>query len=286
MDDPRNQDEIGEHEILVVSFGTSYHDSRVSDIKGIEDAVAAAYPDWSVRRAFTSQIIIDRIQACDGACIDNVAQALERALNNGVKHLIVQPTHLMHGTEYDELMSVLEEYEGQFEAVKVGEPLLGDAGVINEDKKKVAEAVVAEAVKDGEYDSLDAAREAGVAFVFMCHGTVQTAKASYSQMQTQMDLLGYENVFVGTVGGGPEETACEAVIEAVKNAGYKKVILRPLMVVAGDHANNDMAGEADDSWLHMFEAAGSFEQISVQITGLGEINAIQQLYVSHIADVM
>ena len=289
-DDPRNQDEIGENEILVVSFGTSYNDSRVSDIKGIEDAIAAAYPDWSVRRAFTSQIIINHVQARDGESIDNVDQALERAVNNGVKNLIVQPTHLMHGAEYDELMTVIEAFGDQFESVKVAEPLLGEVGgdatVINEDKEKVAEAITAEAVKDAGYDSLDAAKEDGAAFVFMGHGTSHTAKVSYSQMQTQMGALGYDNVFVGTVEGEPEETSCEAVIEAVQKAGYKKVILRPLMVVAGDHANNDMAGEEEDSWISMFRASGNFDSVDAQISGLGEIDAIQQLYVAHIADVM
>ena len=289
-DDPRNQDEIGENEILVVSFGTSYNDSRVSDIKGIEDAIAAAYPDWSVRRAFTSQIIINHVQARDGESIDNVDQALERAVNNGVKNLIVQPTHLMHGAEYDELMKAVEVYGDQFESVKVAEPLLGEVGsdatVINEDKAKVAEAITAEAVKDASYDSLDAAKKDGVAFVFMGHGTSHTAKVSYSQMQTQMGELGYDNVFIGTVEGEPEETSCESVIEAVQKAGYQKVILRPLMVVAGDHANNDMAGEEEDSWLSMFEASGSFECVDTQISGLGEIDAVQQLYVKHIADVM
>lgn len=289
-DDPRNQDEIGDNEILVVSFGTSFNDSRVSDIKGIEDAIAEAYPDWSVRRAFTSQIIINHVLARDGEVIDNMDQALERAVNNGVKNLIVQPTHLMHGAEYDDLMKSVEAYSDRFETVKVAEPLLGEVGndatVINEDKEKVAEAITAEAVKDAGYDSLDAAKENDVSFVFMGHGTSHTAKVSYSQMQTQMGVLGYENVFVGTVEGEPEETSCEAVIEAVQKAGYKKVILRPLMVVAGDHANNDMAGEDDDSWKSMFEASGSFESVDAQISGLGEINAIQQLYVAHIADVM
>ena len=289
-DDPLNQDEIGENEILVVSFGTSYNDSRVSDIKGIEDAIAAAYPDWSVRRAFTSQIIINHVQARDGECIDNMDQALERAVNNGVKNLIVQPTHLMHGAEYDELMKAVETYEDQFESVKVAEPLLGEVGndatVINEDKAKVSEAITNEAVKDAGYDSLDAAKEDGVAFVFMGHGTSHTAKVSYSQMQTQMGALGYDNAFIGTVEGEPEETSCEAVIEAVQKAGYKKVILRPLMVVAGDHANNDMAGEEEDSWISMFRASGNFDSVDAQISGLGEIDAIQQLYVTHIADVM
>lgn len=289
-DDARNQDEIGENEILVVSFGTSFNNSRAADIKGIEDALQAAYPDWSVRRAFTAQIIINHVQARDGEKIDNVNQALDRAVNNGVKNLIVQPTHLMHGAEYDELIGELDNYRDQFESVQVAEPLLGEVGadatVINADKKAVAEILTAEAVKTAGYDSLDAAKEDGTAFVFMGHGTSHTAKVSYSQMQTQMKELGYDNVFIGTVEGEPEETACEAVIDAVAEAGYTKVILRPLMVVAGDHANNDMAGGDEDSWLSMFKASGKFDSVDTQIAGLGEIEGIQQIYVEHTADAM
>ena len=289
-DDARNQDEIGENEILVVSFGTSFNNSRVADIKGIEDALQAAYPDWSVRRAFTAQIIINHVQARDGEKIDNVNQALDRAVNNGVKNLIVQPTHLMHGAEYDELIGELDNYKDQFESVQVAEPLLGEVGadatVINADKKAVAEILTAEAVKTAGYDSLDAAKEDGTAFVFMGHGTSHAAKVSYSQMQTQMQDLGYDNVFIGTVEGEPEETACEAVIDAVAEAGYTKVVLRPLMIVAGDHANNDMAGEDEDSWLSMFKASGKFDSVDTQIAGLGEIEGIQQIYVEHTADVM
>ena len=289
-DDARNQDEIGENEILVVSFGTSFNNSRVADIKGIEDALQTAYPDWSVRRAFTAQIIINHVQARDGEKIDNVNQALDRAVNNGVKNLIVQPTHLMHGAEYDELIGELDNYKDQFESVQVAEPLLGEVGadatVINADKKAVAEILTAEAVKTAGYDSLDAAKEDGTAFVFMGHGTSHTAKVSYSQMQTQMKELGYDNVFIGTVEGEPEETACEAVIDAVADAGYTKVILRPLMVVAGDHANNDMAGGYEDSWLSMFKASGKFDSVDTQIAGLGEIEGIQQIYVEHTADAM
>ena len=289
-DDSRNQDGIGENELLAVSFGTSYNDSRVEDIKGLEDALQEAYPDWSVRRAFTSQIIINHIQARDGECIDNMDQALERAVKNNVKNLIVQPTHLMHGAEYDELVKAVERYQDKFESVKVSEPLLGevgsDASAINSDKEAVAKAVTAQAVETAGYDSLDAAKEDGTAFVFMGHGTSHTAKVSYSQMQTQMQVLGYDNVFIGTVEGEPEETSCEAIIEAVKNAGYKKVILRPLMVVAGDHANNDMAGEDEDSWKSLFENSGFFEQVDVQIAGLGGIEAIQQIYVDHTAAVI
>lgn len=288
MDNPRNQDEIGDNEILVVSFGTSFNDSRAADIKGIEDAIQEAFPDWSVRRAFTAQIIINHVQARDGEKIDNVDQALQRAVDNGVKNLVVQPTHLMHGAEYDELMKAVEEYKDNFETVKVAEPLLGevgaDASVINADKKAVAETLTAEAVKTAGYDSLEAAKEDGVAFVFMGHGTAHVAKVSYSQMQAQMEDLGYDNVFIGTVEGEPEDTACEAVIDKVAEAGYTKVILRPLMVVAGDHANNDMAGDDDDSWKSMFNASGKFDSVDTQIAGLGSIADIEKIYVQHTAD--
>ena len=285
QDDPRNADDIGENELLVVSFGTSFNASRAADIKGIEDALQAAYPDWSVRRAFTAQIIINHVQARDGEKIDNMQQAMDRAVANGVKNLVVQPTHLMHGAEYDEMMEMIDSYRDKFESVAVAEPLLGEVGadatVINSDKEAVAKAITAAAVKDAGFDSLDAAAAEKTAFVFMGHGTSHTAKISYSQMQTTMQTLGYDNVFIGTVEGEPEETACENVIEAVKAAGYTKVVLRPLMVVAGDHANNDMAGSDDDSWLSMFNASGAFESVDCQIAGLGEIADIQQLYIAH-----
>ena len=283
LDDPRNQDGIGENELLVVSFGTSYNDSRVNDIKSIEDALQEAYPDWSVRRAFTAQIIINHIQARDGEKIDNMTQALERAVANGVKNLVVQPTHLMHGAEYDEMCAAIDDYRDNFDAVSIAEPLLGevgsDASVINADKEAVAKAVTAAAVEASGFDSLEAAKEAGAAFVLLGHGTAHVARVSYSQMSTQMQQLGYENVFIGTVEGEPEETACESVIEEVRAAGYTTVILRPLMVVAGDHANNDMAGSDDDSWKPMFEDAGF--TVDCQIAGLGGIADIQALYIAH-----
>ena len=255
----------------------------MKDIKNIEDALQEAYPDWSVRRAFTAQIIINHIQARDGEKIDNMTQALDRAVANGVKNLVVQPTHLMHGAEYDEMCATIDEYRDRFESVSVAEPLLGEVGsdatVINADKEVVAKAITAAAVEASGFDSLEAAKEAGAAFVFMGHGTAHVAKVSYSQMSAQMQNLGYENVFIGTVEGEPEETSCESVIEAVKAAGYTNVILRPLMVVAGDHANNDMAGSDDDSWKTMFEAADF--TVDCQIAGLGEIADIQALYIAH-----
>ena len=284
-DDPRNQDEIGENELLVVSFGTSFNDSRAEDVKGIEDALAEAYPDWSVRRAFTAQIIINHVEARDDEVIDNMQQALDRAVANGVKNLVVQPTHLMHGAEYDEMTEAINEYKDKFESVAIAEPMLGEVGddatVINDDKKAVAQAITDEACKEAGFDSMDAAAEAGTAFVFMGHGTSHTANVTYDQMQTQMEDLGYKNAFIGTVEGEPEDTACDKVIEKVKEAGYKNVVLRPLMVVAGDHANNDMAGDDEDSWKSQFVASGDFENVDTQIAGLGRIEAVEQLYVDH-----
>ncbi|MBQ7147962.1 MAG: sirohydrochlorin cobaltochelatase [Pseudobutyrivibrio sp.] len=287
-DDSRNQDDIGENEILVVSFGTSFNDSRVADIGGVEQAIADAYPDWSVRRAFTSQIIINHIQARDGEFIDNMDQALERAVANGVKNLVVQPSHLMHGAEYDELVESVENYADKFESVKISEPLLGQVGAdgkdVNKDKENVAKAVVAETVADGKFESREAAAEDKVAFVFMGHGTSHTAKVTYTQMQTQMEKLGYDNVFVGTVEGEPEETSLESILEAVKEGGFTKVVLRPLMVVAGDHANNDMAGDEEDSWKSAFEADDTIAEVTCQIAGLGEIADVQAIYVQHISE--
>ena len=284
-DDPRNQDEIGENELLVVSFGTSFNDSRAEDVKGIEDALAEAYPDWSVRRAFTAQIIINHVEARDDEVIDNMQQALDRAVENGVKNLVVQPTHLMHGAEYDEMTEAINGYKDKFESVAIAEPMLGEVGddatVINDDKKAVAQAITDEACKEAGFDSMDAAAEAGTAFVFMGHGPSHTANITYDQMQTQMENLGFKNAFIGTVEGKPEDTACDKVIEKVKEAGYKNVVLRPLMVVAGDHANNDMAGDDEDSWKSQFVASGNFENVDTQIAGLGRIEAVEQLYVDH-----
>ena len=284
-DDPRNQDEIGENELLVVSFGTSFNDSRAEDVKGIEDALAEAYPDWSVRRAFTAQIIINHVQARDDEVIDNMQQALDRAVENGVKNLVVQPTHLMHGAEYDEMTEAINGYKDKFESVAIAEPMLGEVGddatVINDDKKAVAQAITDAACKEAGFDSMDAAAEAGTAFVFMGHGTSHTANVTYDQMQTQMENLGFKNAFIGTVEGKPEDTACDKVIEKVKEAGYKNVVLRPLMVVAGDHANNDMAGDDEDSWKSQFVASGNFDKVDCQIEGLGRVEAVEKLYVEH-----
>jgi sirohydrochlorin cobaltochelatase len=290
LDDPLNADDIGEIEILVVSFGTSFNDSRTNDIGGIEKAIQKAFPTLSVRRAFTSQIIINHVQARDGIKIDNVDQALERAVNNKVKTLIVQPTHLMHGAEYDELTETLGKYADKFEQVIVSEPLLGehadDEKAVNKDKEIVAKSVLDAAIEDAGFESIDKSIEESTAFVFLGHGTSHKAKVTYSQMVNTFKDLGYPNAFVGTVEGEPEETSIDEVISAVADAGFKNVILRPLMVVAGDHANNDMAGDDEDSWKSIFESKGVFNSVECQIEGLGSIEELQNLYVSHINDAL
>ena len=288
LDDPLNADGIGERELLAVSFGTSYNTSRAEDIGGIEAALQEAFPDWSVRRAFSSQIVINHVQARDGEKIDNMEQALERAVENGVRTLVVQPTHLMQGAEYDEMCSTIDQYRDQFESVEIAEPLLGDVGSspeeVNPDKEAVMKALAETAAAVSGYGSMEEAAADGMAYVFLGHGTSHTAAVTYHQMQVQADLLGYGNVFIGTVEGNPEETECSAVIEAVSSAGFDKVTIRPLMVVAGDHANNDMAGDDPDSWKTMFENSGLFTAVECQIEGLGRIPEVQEIYTAHAAE--
>ena len=275
-DDPLATAPDKDKEILVVSFGTSFNDNRVATIGAVEKAIAAAFPDYAVRRAFTAQIIINHVQARDGEKINNMEQALDAAVNAGVKELVIAPTHLMHGAEYDELVAALKPYEGKIASIKIAEPLLGEVGadatVINDDKKAVAQAVVAAAAVPED-----------TALVLMGHGTSHTANITYNQMQTVMDQLGFKNVFIGTVEGEPADTECSVVIGKVKDAGFKNVVLRPLMVVAGDHANNDMADPEDpESWISQFTAAKAFDKVDCQINGLGEIPAVQQIYVDHV----
>lgn len=280
-DNPLNTAPTKKKEILVVSFGTSYTDSRTAAIGGIERALQAAYPDYDVRRAFTSQVIINHILARDEEEILTVREALEKARAAGVTDLIVQPTTLMHGTEYDLMVQNVKVNQGKMR-VSFAEPLLGSAAdsdeVTNADKKSVAKAVAGAAAKDlGASDIQSVPKDTAV--VLLGHGTSHRAASAYNQMQYTVKELGYSNVFIGTVEGEPEETEVNAVVKKVKEAGYRNVVLRPLMVVAGDHANNDMAGTEEDSWSSRFQSAGL--TVTNQIAGLGEIPAVQQLYVSH-----
>jgi len=263
LDDPRNQDGIGERELLVVSFGTSYNDSRRLTIGAIEEALDQAFPDWSVRRAFTSQIIIDHVASRDGEVIDNVTEALERAVSNGVKQLVVQPTHLMDGFEYNDLVDEIAQYSDAFESVAIGAPLLSSDG----DFDAVADAIVhaTESFDDGR-----------TAVVFMGHGTEAESNRVYEQMQGVLDAKGMEHYYIGTVEAHP---SVDDVLASVAEGAYARVVLRPLMVVAGDHANNDMAGDDEDSWRSVFEAAGY--EVECVLEGLGSVEQIREMYVAH-----
>ena len=268
LDDPLNQDGIGEKELLVVSFGTSFNDSRRLTVGAIEKALQEAYPDWSVRRAFTSQIIIDHLAKRDGEIIDNVHDALERAIRNGVKILVVQPTHLMDGFEYNDLKKELAAYADAFDRIVLGDALL----TIDRDFDMVAEAIVeaTAAYDDGE-----------TAVCFMGHGTEAASNSVYAKMQTVLSEAGCEHYYIGTVEAEP---SVEDVLESVKAGSYKRVVLRPLMIVAGDHANNDMAGDEADSWKSVFEAAGY--EVSCVVEGLGQLPAIRQLIVEHAGEAL
>lgn len=267
LDDARNQDEIGENELLVVSFGTSYNDSRVADIKGIEDALQAAYPDWSVRRAFTAQIIIDKLKKRDGITIDNMTEALDRCVEDGVKEIVVQPTHLMGGLEYTDVKDELDKYADKFDKISLGDPLLTS----DDDYKKVAAAIK---------ENMASFDDGKTALCLMGHGTEADSNADYAKMQEVFKNEGLTQFFVGTVEAEP---TCEDVIAAASAAGYKKAVLAPFMVVAGDHANNDMADETDpDSWAAKFVAAG-FE-VTCLLQGLGQNVAVDDIYVSHVDD--
>ena len=263
LDNPRNQDEIGENELLVVSFGTSYNDNRRLTIGAIEAAMEKAFPEYSVRRGFTSQIIIDHVKDRDGEVIDNVGEALDRAVANGVKNLVIQPTHLMNGLEYSDLVNEVAQYSDAFEAVSIGEPLLTS----DEDFQTVADAIV-EAT--ASYD------DGKTAICFMGHGTEADSNAVYAKMQQLLTDGGHENYFVGTVEAAP---SLEDVLALVQAGSYERVVLQPLMIVAGDHANNDMAGDEEGSWKTTFEAAGY--QVECLVNGLGELEEIQNLLVAH-----
>lgn len=263
--DSGNAKASSDKEILVVSFGTSYSNSRHVTIGAVEDAIREAYPDYQVRRAFTSQIIIDKLKKEENIEIDNVKQALDRAVANGVKTLIVQPTHLMNGLEYNDLKKELDKYKDKFDKIALGEPLLTS----DEDFKQVIAAITNDTKEylDGE-----------TAICFMGHGTEADSNKVYATLQEKLKAAGYNDYFVGTVEATP---SVDDLIAQVKESGkYKRVILQPLMVVAGDHANNDMAGDEEGSWATKFKAAG-FE-VKPVLRGLGQNYDIQKIYLEHV----
>ena len=263
LDDPRNADNIGDNELLVLSFGTSFNDSRRLNIGAIERDLETAFPDYSVRRGFTANIVIDHIQSRDGIKMDDVDEAMNRAVDNNVKNLVIQPTHLMNGLEYQELEEQVAQYADAFDKIAIGKPLLTS----EDDLKRVEQALVD---WTSEYD------DGETAICFMGHGTEAESNEVYQKMQDLLTADGHDNYFVGTVEASP---SLEDVLAKVKAGSYKRVVLEPMMVVAGDHANNDMAGEEEDSWKTTFEDAGY--EVTCLLRGLGENEAIRQIYVEH-----
>ena len=254
--------------ILVTSFGTSFPESRHITIGAIESAVRESFPDYDVRRAFTAQIIIDHIKEDTGRKIDNFEEAMDRALADGVKEIVVLPTHLMDGFEYNDIKDSLEKnYQSKFDKCALGVPLLAAEA----DQKAVAKAVKSEMEK---YEADD------TAICLMGHGTEAESNSIYTTMQEVFKDLGYDNYFMATVEAEP---TFADVAEAVTKAGYKKAVLRPFMVVAGDHANNDMADEEDpESFASILKAAGL--EVESVIEGLGQIDEVDDLYVQHAQD--
>lgn len=250
--------------ILVVSFGTSYDDNRDLSIGAVEADITAAFPEYEVRRAFTAQTVIDILGDRNDLDIDNVTEAMDRLVADGVTKVVIQPTHVMNGAEYDDVMAEIAPYADKFEVMAVGAPLL----TTHEDYEAVIEALLADNENAGSADT---------ALVYMGHGTHHFANATYSQLEAMMHAEGYENAFVGTVEGFP---TLEVVQSQVTAYGAKKIVLMPLMVVAGDHASNDMAGDEEDSWKVILTDAG-FE-VECVLEGLGQNAGIRAIYIDHI----
>ncbi len=252
--------------MLVVSFGTSYNETRAKTIEAIENKISETYSDYDVRRAFTSQTIIDKLEDRDKLEIDNIAEAMDKIVSEGIKEVVVQSTHVMNGIEYEEMMTALEPYKDKV-TIKTGQPLLSS----DDDFKKVAEILVKDTEKYNNEET---------AIVFMGHGTHHDANSTYSKLDECFKSSGHNNYIVGTVEASP---SLEDVMSAVENGGYKKVVLLPLMIVAGDHASNDMAGDEEGSWKTEFKSAGY--EVECVLKGLGEYPEIQEIFIEHAGEV-
>jgi len=260
--------DVNKKAVLVVSFGTSYNESREKTIGSVEKKIKEAFPDYEQKRAFTSQTIIDKIAQRDNEKIDNVEEAMKKIIDENYGTLVIQPTHVMNGEEYDEMKSIIAPFEINFVSVKYGKPLLTSSddyadviGAIAKDTPQLADKTCA--------------------VVFMGHGTEHFANASYSALDYRFKALGYDNAFVGTVEGYPDLDKIKTDLAKFKP---KKVVLIPLMIVAGDHANNDMAGDEEDSWKTQLKKEGY--EIECVLKGLGEYSGIQDMFVKHCKEAM
>ncbi len=259
--------------LLIVSFGTSHKETREKTIGEIERFISRAYPDRELRRAFTSSIIMKVLKTRDHMHVDNVREAMERLAEDGFKDVLVQPTHIINGEEYEKMMEQIMPFKNSFDAISVGKALLTSS----RDYDEVCKAIMAEVPELDQKKNADQA--AKTALVLMGHGTGHFSDAAYAALDYRFKALGYENVFVGTVEGYPEVSL---VLKQVKDYAPDEVVLMPLMVVAGDHAVNDMAGEQEDSWKVLFKNAGY--KVTCILRGIGEFTGIQKMYLDHTAD--
>ncbi len=249
--------------ILVVSFGTSHLDTMKKTIDVIEDEIRNLFPDSSVYRAFTSQMIIRKLKRTENLTVDTVAEALNRMAEDGIEDVIVQPTHIINGIENDRMMEDLMEHMSLFRRIRVGKPLLSSV----DDYKKSIHAVMAQT--ELQPDEM---------LVLMGHGTDHHANSAYPTLEYTFHALGYNQVLVGTVESFPELKNVMAKLEISEK---KKVALMPFMLVAGDHAKNDMAGD-EDSWKSELEEAGY--EVRVIMKGLGEFEGIRRIFAEHIEE--
>ncbi len=254
--------------LLAVSFGTSYKETREATIDAIEAALAEAYPEYQVRRAFTSQMVINILEKRDGYKVDNVTEAVERLIGDGVKEVLVQPTHVIPGFEYNDMLEKLSAYRDKFTSLQVGRALLTS----DEDYDTLVSVLKKET---GKYNGED------TSLVFMGHGSRHEANEVYIEIERRLHAAGLTNYFIGTAEGTP---LIDEVLAKVKAGNYKKIVLLPLMIVAGDHASNDMAGDEEGSWKDIFTKAGY--EVECVLTGLGEYQGIRQMFITHAGEVM
>jgi sirohydrochlorin cobaltochelatase len=261
-------DESTKPVILVVSFGTSYNSSRDKTIGAIENKIEEAYGDeYDIRRAFTAQFIINKLAKRDGLVIDNMEDALQRCIDDGVKTLVVQPTHVMAGQEDDDMVQTVKMYASQFDNLSIGTPLLSS-------QANYEEAVGILTGVTSQYD------DGNTAIIYMGHGTKHPGNITYANLQSYVDKAGFgDRYYIGTVEASP---SLSDMISRANESGFDRVVLRPFMIVAGDHANNDMAGDEAGSWKTEFKSVGY--DVECVIEGLGEIEEIQDMFVKKTAE--
>ena len=258
--------------ILVVSFGTTYEDTRKVTIDAVEEKIRNTFPDYEVRKAFTSRIIVKKLADRDGLQVDTEKQALEKLIDEGYNEVIIQPLYMEAGDEYEKLMKVVAQYEGSFDKITVGRPVLyytGQKGEKPDDYMIAIQALKAQLPNMGPRDAV----------ALMGHGGVNPSNTAYAALQLKLRDAGMNNVFVFTVEGYP---TIENLIAELKAKNVEQVTLMPFMVVAGDHANNDMAGDDKDSFKSQLIAAGF--KVNAYLHGLGENVGIQDIYVQHVKD--